>query len=44
MFFDIDTEVLYQKAYVDNIDNLRLFIRAMFNIMKNVLTDNYHLH
>ena len=41
--FDLDTEVIYQKAY-ESVEALRIFIRSAFNVMKNVLTDNYELH
>ena len=43
-FFDVDTEVIFNKMYADSLENLKLFIRALFNVMKNVLMDNYQLH
>ena len=29
--------------YSDNIENLKIFVRALFNIMKNILLDNCQL-
>ena len=41
--FDVDTEIIYQKAY-ETIDGLRMFVKSVFATLKNILFDNYSLY
>lgn len=42
-YFDLESEVIYNKQFTDIVDNVRAFYKSIFWAIKNLLTDNFIL-